>query len=66
LIISQTAARRAGIDVSGFPRHVLTVRNRTEPVAIRAIEDLESLTMMSEHFARQGSNKAALKSVMQY
>jgi adenylate cyclase len=66
LIISQTAARRAGIDVSGFPRHVLTVRNRTEPVAIRAIEDLESLTTMSQHFARQGSNKGALKSVMQY
>jgi adenylate cyclase len=52
LIVSETAAQRAGIDVSGFPRHVLTVRNRTEPVAIRAIEDLESLTMMSEHFAR--------------
>jgi adenylate cyclase len=44
LIISEAAAQRAGIDVSGFPRHELTVRNRTEPVAIRAIEGLESLT----------------------
>ncbi len=43
LIISATAAQRAGIDVSGFPRHELTVRNRTEPVAIRAIEDLASV-----------------------
>jgi adenylate cyclase len=66
LIISETAAQRAGIDVSGFPRHVLTVRNRTEPVAIRAIEDLESLTTMSERFARSRAwNKGGCKPVMQ-
>jgi adenylate cyclase len=53
LIISEAAAQRAGIDVSGFPRHEVTVRNRTEPVAIHTIEDLESLTTMPEHFARQ-------------
>ena len=53
VIISEVAAQRAGIDVSGFPRHEVTVRNRTEPVAIRAIEDLDSLTTMSEHFDRQ-------------
>jgi adenylate cyclase len=45
LIISEAAARCAGINVSGFPRHELTVRNRTEPVAIRAVEGLESLAM---------------------
>jgi len=43
LIISETAAQRAGIDVSGFPRHELAVRNRTEPIAIRTIEALEPL-----------------------
>jgi adenylate cyclase len=53
LIISEAAAQRAGIDVSGFPRHEVTVRNRTEPVAIHTIEDLESLTTMPDHFARQ-------------
>ena len=56
VIISEVAAQLAGIDVSGFPRHEVTVRNRTEPVAIRAIEDLESLTTMSEHFDRQRGN----------
>ncbi len=52
LIISEAAAQRAGIDVSDFPRHELTVRNRTEPVTICAIEDLESLPTMPEPVAR--------------
>jgi adenylate cyclase len=43
LIISEPAARRAGIDVSAFPRYELTVRNRTEPIAIRTIESIEAL-----------------------
>ncbi len=43
LIVSEPAARRAGIDVSAFPRHELTVRNRTEPIAIRTIENIESM-----------------------
>jgi adenylate cyclase len=43
LIISEDAAQRAGMDVSDFPRHELTVRNRTEPIAIHAIEDLDAL-----------------------
>ncbi len=43
LIISESAAQRAGIDVAAFPRHELTVRNRTEPVAIRAVEGVELL-----------------------
>ena len=43
LIISEPAAQRAGIDVSAFPRYELTVRNRTEPIAIRTIENIEVL-----------------------
>jgi adenylate cyclase len=45
LIISEIAAGRAGFDVSSFPHHELTVRNRTEPIAIRAIEDVETLVL---------------------
>jgi adenylate cyclase len=43
LVISETAARQAGIDVSEFPRHTLTVRNRSEPIAIRTIDDVAAL-----------------------
>jgi adenylate cyclase len=39
LIISAQVAERAGLDVSAFPQHELAVRNRTEPIVIRTIED---------------------------
>jgi adenylate cyclase len=38
LIISEQVAQRAGIDVSDYPAHLLTVRNRTEPLTIRVID----------------------------
>ncbi len=40
LIVSAEVAERAGLDVSRFPMHELTVRNRTEPIVIRTIEDV--------------------------
>jgi adenylate cyclase len=43
LVISELAASRAGIDVTGFERYEITVRNRAEPVAIRTVADLEAL-----------------------
>jgi len=39
LVISDPVADRADIDVSTFPQHELTVRNRSEPLTIRTIED---------------------------
>jgi adenylate cyclase len=39
LVISEQVAARAGVDVSRYPRHELTVRNRTEPLAVRVIDD---------------------------
>jgi hypothetical protein len=36
-------AERAGLDVSSFPRHEITVRNRREPLAIRVIDDVRAL-----------------------
>ncbi len=43
LVISEQVAARAGIDVSSFPRHEITVRNRREPLAIRVIADVDAL-----------------------
>ena len=43
LIISEEVARQAGLNVSGLPRHDLTVRNRREALAIFVVEDVETL-----------------------
>lgn len=48
LVISEELAGRAGLDVSTFPRHQLTVRNRAEPVAIRVIENVHQLPALAE------------------
>ncbi len=44
LVISEEVARRAGVDVSGFPRHLLTLRNRATPLTIRVIQAARQLT----------------------
>jgi adenylate cyclase len=43
LVISERVAERAGLDVSAFPRHEITVRNRHEPLAIRVIADARTI-----------------------
>lgn len=43
LVISEQVAQCAGVDVSAYPRHELTVRNRTEPLAIRVIDDVHRM-----------------------
>ena len=43
LIISEQVAEQAGLAVSTFPRHELTVRNRREALAIFVVEDVEML-----------------------
>jgi adenylate cyclase len=45
LIISESVARQAGIDVNAYRREEISVRNRDEPIAIRIIEDVESLPL---------------------
>lgn len=42
-MISEHVAEGAGIDVSPFPRHEITVRNRREPLAIRVAADVRTL-----------------------
>ncbi len=44
LVISDRVAEQASINVSPFPRHKLTVRNRREPIVIRTIADVRDLT----------------------
>jgi adenylate cyclase len=43
LVISEQVAEQAGLVVSAFPRHELTVRNRREALAIFVVEDVEAL-----------------------
>src|SRR6266508_992993 len=43
LVISEQVAEQAGLVVSAFPRHELTVRNRREALAIFVVEDVETL-----------------------
>jgi adenylate cyclase len=51
LVISEQVAELAGMAVSAFPRHELTVRNRREPLAIFVIEDVEALADVSPQLA---------------
>jgi len=44
LVISEDVATRAALDVSGFPRHEIALRNRAEPVAVRVVERAANLT----------------------
>jgi len=43
LVLSEHVARRVGLDLTAYPRHALTVRNRTEPLVIYVVEDVHRL-----------------------
>ncbi len=45
LIVSDRVAERAGLDLSGFRREEITVRNRAEPIAVRIVVDVEDLPL---------------------
>ncbi len=45
LILSDRVAERAGVDLSGFPREEITVRNRAEAVVVRIVKDVDSLPL---------------------
>jgi adenylate cyclase len=46
LVVSEDVARLAGLDLSGFPAHELSVRNRTRPVGVRVIARVADLAML--------------------
>jgi len=43
LVISEEVAQQAGLNVSAFPRHEITVRNRREALAIFVVDDVAAL-----------------------
>jgi len=43
LVMSEEVAARAEVDVSALPRHELTVRNRAGVLAVRVVDDVESV-----------------------
>ena len=43
LVLSESTAHRAELDVSAFPRHEVMVRNRIDPLAIRVIARVDEL-----------------------
>jgi adenylate cyclase len=43
LVLSEHVARCVGLDLTAYPRHAITVRNRTEPLAIYVVEDVHRL-----------------------
>jgi adenylate cyclase len=43
LVVSEEVARLAGLDLSAFPAHELTVRNRTAPVGVRVVARVTDL-----------------------
>ena len=48
LVISDLVAACAGLQMSVFPCHELTVWNRRDPLVIRTIDDVQALTQMPE------------------
>jgi len=47
LVVSEDVARHAAVDLSRFPAHDLTVRNRAGQIAVRVVERVASLPAVS-------------------
>jgi len=43
MVLSEQVATCVGLDLTAYPRHEITVRNRTEPLAIYVVEDVHSV-----------------------
>lgn len=54
LVVSEFLADTAGVDLASWPRHETKVRGRDEPVAIRAIDNVEAMVMAPLPEARDG------------
>jgi len=48
LVVSDRAAERAGLDVSGVRREEISIRNRAEPIVVWVIEDVETLVIKTQ------------------
>jgi adenylate cyclase len=43
MVLSEQVSVRVGLNLKAYPRHEITVRNRTEPLAIYVVEDVHSV-----------------------
>jgi adenylate cyclase len=43
MVVSAEVAQQAGIDLSAFPAHLLSVRGRDAPIAVHTLADIEAL-----------------------
>jgi adenylate cyclase len=43
LVLSEHVSMCVGLDLRAYPRYEITVRNRTEPLAIYVVEDVHSV-----------------------
>ena len=43
MVLSEQVAMCAGLDLTAYPRNEITVRNRTEPLAIYVVENMHSV-----------------------
>jgi hypothetical protein len=49
LVVSEPVTRRAGLDLSAYPRRDVAIRHRAEPLAIRVIADVTALSRAATH-----------------
>jgi len=50
MVLSEQVAQRIGLDLSAYPRHEITVRNRTEPLAIYVVDEVQRLVTVLQRF----------------
>jgi adenylate cyclase len=43
MVLSEQVAMCVGLDLTAYPRHEITVRNRTEALAIYVVKDVHSI-----------------------
>ncbi len=51
LLVSDTVSRKAGMDLSAFPRHELDVRGRSETISAHVVINAQDLPVLSEQTA---------------
>ena len=59
MVVSVEVAQQAGIDLSAFPAHLLSVRGRDAPIAVHALADIEALAPLLAAAARRSERASA-------
>jgi class 3 adenylate cyclase len=59
MVVSVEVAQQAGIDLSAFPAHLLSVRGRDAPIAVHALADIEALAPLLAAAAQRSERASA-------